>query len=526
MRIDGTLMVSVQNGLPDPATAAENTAPATPGILFAEILQTCPGLGLEEAQGDGEDPVPGGKPAKQGPTEQANMLGLLLGSVLASPGAPECATPVSAAGAEDMCENAIDASAPGQSPIVSTSQAVPVATAAEVTSAILSVTSATPELPDTAPDSGKDSTGPKDSPERLSGRSEDPGLAAGKQDASPVQISESAPGRGDPGKEAPDTGPGLRLQALIAPAESKEQSRMQGPVKRAVVAAPKVTANVEAGAESNRPDPPSPSLAADPPRMLPEAVATVTTGTQGPAEAALKLRPKGSQEPQEGEVTEPAKAGETAGRKDPFVWSSKPVDLSDPIPGRPGGRGTGEPQHESVGGRIPDAAIVGGKRETQLQAPPQASGNRNQEFFFQLAEKVQVVVRGGNKEIRVQLRPENLGRLQINAENGIHGVVARIAAESESVRSYLESNIHLLQRSFQDLGLKVERIDVMMQPRFEDFGASARQQSGQNGGADNSGDSPLASSWRRPRDTSEDEILLDPLTLMYLNPNSTFHTTA
>jgi flagellar hook-length control protein FliK len=125
------------------------------------------------------------------------------------------------------------------------------------------------------------------------------------------------------------------------------------------------------------------------------------------------------------------------------------------------------------------------------------------------------------------LRPENLGRLEIRAEVGAMGVIARIATESSSVKSYLESNLHILQQSFQEQGLKVERIDVLVQEGFDARNPAAQQQnSGQNGSSNHPAGSPAARSLEPQSTVLQDELLVDGLTLMYLSPNSTFHTTA
>ncbi|HYK88136.1 MAG TPA: flagellar hook-length control protein FliK [Acidobacteriota bacterium] len=168
-----------------------------------------------------------------------------------------------------------------------------------------------------------------------------------------------------------------------------------------------------------------------------------------------------------------------------------------------------------------------GNGDSPLQVPAEVPGARHSEFFLQVAEKFQILVRNGSGEIRVQLKPENLGRLEINAEAGAHGVIARIATESESVKSYLEGNLSQLQQSFQDQGLKVERIDVMVQQGFDARNPGAQQHhTGQNGEGGGPASSFVSSSAALSSRGVQDEIQVDPLMLMYLRPNSTFHTTA
>jgi flagellar hook-length control protein FliK len=94
---------------------------------------------------------------------------------------------------------------------------------------------------------------------------------------------------------------------------------------------------------------------------------------------------------------------------------------------------------------------------------PSTAAAQAPDFVSQLADRIQVQLRDGKNEIRIQLHPENLGNLEIRAENTVGGVVARIVAESVTVKNYLESNLHLLQQSLTDQGLKIDRIQVTVQ---------------------------------------------------------------
>ncbi len=181
---------------------------------------------------------------------------------------------------------------------------------------------------------------------------------------------------------------------------------------------------------------------------------------------------------------------------------------------------------EGAAAPAPGVAISGDRKEGGLQTSTRPSSPGN-DFFAQFVEKMQIVVRNGNGEIHIQLKPENLGRLEIKAESGASGVIARITAESVGVKNYLENNLHILQQGLQEQGLKVERIDVTVQGNLDARHSSPQYQNSGHNGAANQHGSALGASLGRGHDAgTQDEILIEAATLRYLSPNSTFHTTA
>jgi hypothetical protein len=208
------------------------------------------------------------------------------------------------------------------------------------------------------------------------------------------------------------------------------------------------------------------------------------------------------------------------------IGNSQPAQM-DVDPGRTLRQGFSDPRHEGNPQLMSGAVVAAEGRDAASRLPAQVPAADKSQFFDQLAEKFQILVRNGTGEIRIQLRPENLGKLEINAQTGLHGVIARIATESGSVKSYLESNLHLLHQSFQDQGLKVERIDVLLQGGVDARYAAAQQEShDHSGSAGSQGNPSPASTARTKNDPPTDEVAVDPATLMYLRPHSTFHTTA
>jgi flagellar hook-length control protein FliK len=148
---------------------------------------------------------------------------------------------------------------------------------------------------------------------------------------------------------------------------------------------------------------------------------------------------------------------------------------------------------------------------------------RNTDFIIQLAERIRAEA-GGGEGIRIQLKPANLGRVEINAESGAAGLVARIVTESGAVRLFLEGNLQVLEQALQDQGLRVERIDIVTQEGLDLRPSTGNQQGGPGAGHASGSSDPQSSRGGVIRE--QDAIELDPATLVALGPNSTFHTVA
>nr|WP_279288994.1 flagellar hook-length control protein FliK [Anaerosolibacter carboniphilus] len=80
----------------------------------------------------------------------------------------------------------------------------------------------------------------------------------------------------------------------------------------------------------------------------------------------------------------------------------------------------------------------------------------------QVANKIQINVGDEGSEMTLQLKPENLGKLdmKISIERGI--VVARFVAESQMVKEVIESNFNTLKDALQEKGLAVQELSVFV----------------------------------------------------------------
>ncbi|MFH1575220.1 MAG: flagellar hook-length control protein FliK [Acidobacteriota bacterium] len=147
------------------------------------------------------------------------------------------------------------------------------------------------------------------------------------------------------------------------------------------------------------------------------------------------------------------------------------------------------------------------------------------EFFSHLAERLRLQASDGLDQIRILLKPALLGKLEVRAETGPSGVVATITAESSGVKDHLEQNLHLLHRSLQDQGVKVDRIIVVENSPAQQ--SSMNPDQGSSGAGQEGRPSPRHPALRSSEGSRLDESLPgNPLAVTPLSPNSTFHAVA
>jgi flagellar hook-length control protein FliK len=183
-----------------------------------------------------------------------------------------------------------------------------------------------------------------------------------------------------------------------------------------------------------------------------------------------------------------------------------------------------EPQIQLAPGHasFAQAHAAGGSRTAEATAPGAT------QFLEQVADRIRLQIREDSGEIRIQLKPEFLGHLEIKAETGANGIVARIAASSESVKAFLESNLPILQHNLQIQGLRVEKIDVVVQQGFNFSQTTAQQQSPGHSSGSAAGESshgPGTGS-HASGTFGSDDLTPDGSIHLHLGPNSTFHTVA
>ena len=78
--------------------------------------------------------------------------------------------------------------------------------------------------------------------------------------------------------------------------------------------------------------------------------------------------------------------------------------------------------------------------------------------------------------MELQLQPENLGKLNlvIASRDGI--ITAQFMAENDVVKSAIENQIVMLKDNFEQQGLKVEAVEVMVQTHGFEMGKNLREE--------------------------------------------------
>ncbi len=85
------------------------------------------------------------------------------------------------------------------------------------------------------------------------------------------------------------------------------------------------------------------------------------------------------------------------------------------------------------------------------------------EVIAQIVQKAELLLTNKLSEVKIDLKPEFLGRLTIKVmvEEGV--VTARFIAENQQVKHMLESNLNTLRQNLESQGIRVERAEVSVQ---------------------------------------------------------------
>ncbi|MBM7867111.1 hypothetical protein GTO89_10530 [Heliobacterium gestii] len=127
----------------------------------------------------------------------------------------------------------------------------------------------------------------------------------------------------------------------------------------------------------------------------------------------------------------------------------------------------------------------------------EASNVMRTEVFRQIVANSELLKKADASELRIQLKPEFLGKVNLNlsVENGI--VSVRIAAENPQVRQMIESNLNQLKQSLEEQGLRFDRVEVGVGQQGTDSRHSAgdsQQSSAGRWGSQKSGQSDESAS--------------------------------
>ena len=93
------------------------------------------------------------------------------------------------------------------------------------------------------------------------------------------------------------------------------------------------------------------------------------------------------------------------------------------------------------------------------------SGMQAMDIVTQIVEEIKTLIKGNTTSMELQLHPESLGRVQIQLVAREGAITAQISAQTEAARHAIESQLSTLKESFQNQGLKVEAVEVTLQPQ-------------------------------------------------------------
>lgn len=84
----------------------------------------------------------------------------------------------------------------------------------------------------------------------------------------------------------------------------------------------------------------------------------------------------------------------------------------------------------------------------------------NQDIIDQILEKTKINIKGEMSEIKIKVKPEDLGdiTLKVATQNGI--VTAKFIAENQKIKEIIESNLNILKDSLSEQGLNISQLSV------------------------------------------------------------------
>jgi flagellar hook-length control protein FliK len=91
----------------------------------------------------------------------------------------------------------------------------------------------------------------------------------------------------------------------------------------------------------------------------------------------------------------------------------------------------------------------------------------------QIVDSAKLRLVNGQSEMRIQLKPEHLGRVQLKIATEQQQVVVKVMAELPMVKELLEGNLHQLRTELQGQGLEIHKFDVSV---GSDAGSQNREQ--------------------------------------------------
>jgi len=127
-------------------------------------------------------------------------------------------------------------------------------------------------------------------------------------------------------------------------------------------------------------------------------------------------------------------------------------------------------------------------RTAEVEAPverPVYTQPETNQIMDQIVEYMKINIRPETQELEMQLHPASLGtvHVQLAAKDGV--ITAQFAAQNETVKAVLETQLIQLKEQFEEQGIKVEAVEVTVANHAygQQFGSEQEAANQENEGA-------------------------------------------
>lgn len=169
-------------------------------------------------------------------------------------------------------------------------------------------------------------------------------------------------------------------------------------------------------------------------------------------------------------------AAEAAALEAPVTGAISPVPASDEAEGlemlAPAALQAGEDEVVATAVEADAEPAINPLLNGDRQAPEAARGPghaakaeepvRAQDVLPQIAKHAEALKAQQQNSIKLQLFPEHLGKMEIKVVSHQGVLSAQLTADSQHVKGMLETQVAQLQKTFQELGLKVDKVEVTL----------------------------------------------------------------
>jgi flagellar hook-length control protein FliK len=100
---------------------------------------------------------------------------------------------------------------------------------------------------------------------------------------------------------------------------------------------------------------------------------------------------------------------------------------------------------------------------------------QSQDMVRQVLDKAELVKANQANAVKLQLYPEHLGKLEIKVSSHQGVISAQLTADTQQAKAALEGQVAMLQRSFAEMGLKVDKVEVTLSSANLDFNGGGQQ---------------------------------------------------